>query len=50
MEQNFARRANLGGNIQHAVLGTFGTESIYYPFANLSDYLLPELISQVAWS
>lgn len=45
MGVNFSYRRNLGGKLEHGGIGLFASESIYYHFRNVSEYLLPYLIS-----
>lgn len=33
------------GNVDYGVLGIFGSESIFYNFRNLTEYLLPNLVA-----
>lgn len=45
MGVNFAFRQNLGGTVEHCVIGMFASESIYFYFRNISEYLLPHIIA-----
>ena len=45
MGVNFSYRKNLGGKIEHGVIGMFASESIYFHFRNVSEFLLPYLVS-----
>ncbi|CAK57119.1 unnamed protein product (macronuclear) [Paramecium tetraurelia] len=45
MGVNFSFRRNLGGKLEHGGIGLFASESIYYHFRNVSEYLLPYLLS-----
>lgn len=45
MGVNFSYRKNLDGKIDHGVIGMFASESIYFHFRNVSEFLLPFLVS-----